>query len=224
MNNLNFSAFSSLGIQALTGLIESKAMFFQVNEEEKIVQDILLMELIVQGIEFIFYFYLVYMIITGHVDKNITSHRYLDWSITTPVMLVSFIIFFKYLRNPDRKIRFIESINEEKSNIIKIVLSNALMLLFGFLAERSIISTPLGVALGFIPFAYTFKLLYSDYAKYTNLSSTLFYISFIIWGLYGVAAVLPFVQKNIFYNVLDLFSKNAYGIFIYFFLRSKANL
>ena len=31
----------------------------------------------------------------------------------------------------------------------------------------------------------------------------------ILWGLYGVAAVLPLSEKNISYNILDIFSKNT---------------
>ena len=213
------SAFTSLGLQAVTGLFEGQALFSKLRPEDLILKDILTMELIVQIIEFIFYAYLVYMIVSGHMSKFITSHRYVDWTITTPVMLVSFIMFFKYLKNPQRNIRLFESMKEEKANIIKVIIANALMLLFGFLAERSIINTTVGITLGFIPFAYMFKIIYSDYAKDTEIAQLLYYVSFITWGLYGVAAALPFNQKNTMYNILDLFSKNAYGLFLYFLFK-----
>lgn len=216
------SAFTSLGLQAVTGLFEGQALFSKLRPEDLILKDILTMELIVQIIEFIFYAYLVYMIVSGHMSKFITSHRYVDWTITTPVMLVSFIMFFKYLKNPQRNIRLFESIKEEKVNIIKVIAANALMLLCGFLAERSMINSTLGIALGFIPFAYMFKIIYSDYAKDTEIAQLLYYVSFITWGLYGVAAALPFNQKNTMYNILDLFSKNAYGLFLYFFIKYKS--
>jgi bacteriorhodopsin len=220
--SLATSAFTSLGLQAITGLFQGQAIFSNLNSEDLILKDILTMELVVQVIEFIFYAYLVYMIISGHLSKFITSHRYVDWTITTPVMLVSFIMFFKYLKNPQRNIRLFESIKEEKVNIIKVIIANALMLLFGFLAERSMINSTLGIALGFIPFAYMFKIIYSDYAKDTEIAQLLYYVSFITWGLYGVAAALPFNQKNTMYNILDLFSKNAYGLFLYFFIKYKS--
>ena len=216
------SAFTSLGLQAVTGLFEAQALFTNLRPEDLILKDILSMELIVQVIEFIFYAYLVYMIVSGHVSKAITSHRYVDWTITTPVMLVSFILFFKYLKNPTRGIRIFQSIKEEKTNIIKVVIANALMLLCGFLAERSMIPATLGIALGFIPFAYMFKIIYADYAKDTDIAKILYYVSFIVWGLYGVAAALPFNQKNTMYNILDLFAKNAYGLFLYFFIKFKS--
>ena len=221
MKYLNLSAYGSLGFQFLTGLVESSGLYAKIPEKDKILQDILTMELIVQAIEFIFYLYLVYKIVNGDITKDITSHRYLDWFITTPTMLVSFILFFKYLKDPERNIRFFESFNEERSNILKIVIGNALMLLLGLLAETSVINNYVGITLGFLPFAYIFKILYSEYAKHTVLATQLFYAFFGIWGLYGVGAVLPFEQKNIAYNILDIFSKNFYGLFLYFYIKNK---
>lgn len=218
MNTLNLSAYTSLGLQFITGIIEGQGLVLKLNPKDLILQDILLMELFVQAIEFIFYLYLVQSIVSGQLAKTVTSHRYIDWSITTPIMLISFILFFKYLQKPDRGIRFQQSFLEEKWNILKIVSANALMLLFGFLGERGIINQYLGVSIGFIPFAYIFKQLYSNYAKETIIGTRLFYFSFLIWGLYGVAAVLPFAKKNTMYNILDLFAKNAYGLFLYVYI------
>jgi bacteriorhodopsin len=218
MSILNISAFISLIVQFITGLVESTGLYTRIDEKDKILQDILLMELIVQSIEFIFYMYLVYKILNGFIIKDITLHRYVDWFITTPTMLISFVLFFKYLKDKERNIRFFESINEEKTNIIKLVLANALMLLLGFLGELNIINKYIGVTLGFLPFAYVFKILYSEYAKHTELAKKLFYLFFGIWGMYGVAAVLPFEQKNTAYNILDLFAKNFYGLFLYAFI------
>jgi bacteriorhodopsin len=218
MNTLNLSAYTSLGLQFITGVIEAKGLTVKLKKEDFILQDILSIELIVQFIEFIFYIYLVQSILSGKLPSLITSHRYVDWTITTPVMLISFVLFFKYLNNPERGIRIQESFLEEKWNIGKILLANSLMLLFGFLGERGFINQYLGVAIGFIPFAFTFKQLYSNYAKYTKTGRNLFYFSFIIWGLYGVAAVLPFAEKNTMYNILDLFAKNAYGLFLYLYI------
>lgn len=219
MSTLALSALGSLGLQAITGIIEAHGLVLNVKPTEKIVQDILAMELFVQSIEFIFYTYLVYMLLTHNVDKYITSHRYVDWAITTPFMLVSFVLFFKYLGNPDMGISFWESIEEEKSDLIKIVAANALMLLLGFLAERGIINTTFGVSVGFIPFIYVFHLLYTKYVKDNDSAKILYYFILTVWSLYGVAAFLPFVPKNTMYNILDLFSKNAYGIFLYIYLR-----
>jgi bacteriorhodopsin len=220
MNYLNISAYSSLGLQFLTGLFEARGLAFDVKQEDKIVKDVLTVELLVQLIEFIFYIYLVYLIFSNKVYDSVTSHRYFDWALTTPTMLVGFIVFFKYLKEPMRNIRWFESVKEEYVNILKIVIANGLMLLFGYLAELSIIDKYIGITLGFIPFAYVFKILYADYAKGNKLATNIFYVSFLVWSLYGVGAVLPFAAKNTVYNILDLFAKNGYGLFLYFYLQS----
>ena len=221
MTALNASAYISLAVQFITGAIETEGLLINIKKEDLILRDILTIELFVQTIEFIFYLYLVSLIIKNAVNKDITSHRYGDWSITTPTMLISFLLFFKYLQNPKRGIRLIDSVKEEKTNIIKIVLANAAMLFFGFIAERGFINTALGVSIGFIPFFYMFYLLYTEYAQFNSLAKTIFNLSFVVWGLYGAAAFLPFSPKNTMYNILDLFAKNAYGLFLYFFIRSK---
>ncbi len=221
MSALNTSAYISLAVQFITGAIETDGLFLNIKESDLILRDILTIELFVQTIEFIFYIYLVSLIIKNSLHKDVTSHRYMDWSLTTPTMLISFLLFFKYLKNPDRNIRLLESVSEEKTNIIKIVLANAAMLFFGFIAERGFINTTAGITIGFIPFFYMFYLLYTEYAQFNSLAKTVFNLSFVVWGLYGAAAFLPFAPKNIMYNVLDLFAKNAYGIFLYLFIRSK---
>jgi bacteriorhodopsin len=218
MSWLNLSAYGSLAVQFITGLIEADGLTVPLKEENLIVKDVLALELLVQSIEFVFYVYLVYLIVQGRMTTSVTSHRYLDWSITTPTMLISFVVFFKYLNQPNRKIRLFQSIREEQGNIIKLVLANALMLGLGYFAEQSIIPRYVGVTLGFIPFAYMFKVIYANYVKTSIVAQRLYYFSFLIWGLYGVAAVLPFTSKNIMYNILDVFAKNAYGLFLYGFI------
>ena len=36
----------------------------------------------------------------------------------------------------------------------------------------------------------------------------------VIWPLYGVAAMFNSKYKNFAYNILDIFSKNFYGLYI----------
>ena len=44
----------------------------------------------------------------------------------------------------------------------------------------------------------------------------------IIWSLYGVAAMFPTIIKNIFYNILDIISKNFYGLYLFSKVRAMA--
>ena len=47
-----------------------------------------------------------------------TPRRYIDWSITTPIMLFSTIIFFKYneVKNTDRPFTAFEFYDKNKDN------------------------------------------------------------------------------------------------------------
>jgi bacteriorhodopsin len=220
MSILNQSAIGSLIIQAITGIVEYTGLGFKVNPEDEVVKDILRVELLVQVVEFIFYMYLVYKILHGYIDSDITSHRYFDWMITTPVMLVNFAVFFKYLKNPKEEISYTKSIQDDSKPLLYLVIANAFMLLFGYLGEIGIFNINISTAIGFIPFAFIFKQLYSNFVGSDSFSQILFYFTFAVWGLYGVAAVLPFQLKNTFYNVLDLFAKNAFGLFLYFYIRT----
>ena len=56
MNYLHLSAYGSLALQFITGLIETSGLYATIPEKDKILQDILTMELLVQIIEFIFYY------------------------------------------------------------------------------------------------------------------------------------------------------------------------
>lgn len=107
-----------------------------------------------------------------------------------------------------------ESFQNNKSNIIPIVILNAIMLLFGYLGEVKQINNYLAVFLGFLPFFAMFYIIYENYAKFTPNGEILFWYFSVVWSLYGVAAIMPYLWKNISYNILDIFAKNFFGIFL----------
>jgi bacteriorhodopsin len=80
------TAYASLVIQFLTGAIDVWGLNIEVPKDKEIFRDLLKVELGVQSVEFIFYSWMV-----SNFDKiqNITPYRYLDWMVTTPVMLVT---------------------------------------------------------------------------------------------------------------------------------------
>ena len=69
---------------------------------------------------------------------------------------------------------------------------------------------------GFIPFIYYFKMIYDKYLinNKENNKIKIYWFFFIIWTIYGIVAFLPYEQKNIAYNILDLFSKNLFSVFL----------
>jgi hypothetical protein len=95
MSSVKLSTNLSIIIQVLTGLIGIHGLFIRLPEKHKILQNILTLELIVQFIELFFYiFVLQSMVITAL--PHMAATRYMDWIITTPTMLLTTIIFFKY--------------------------------------------------------------------------------------------------------------------------------
>tara|TARA_B110001469_G_C9576637_1_gene285952 strand:- start:6 stop:689 length:684 start_codon:yes stop_codon:yes gene_type:complete len=210
----------SLIVQIITTLISLEGIYLPLQPKDVILTDILKLEAVVQLIEGCFY---IWMILGSHKVDQITPRRYIDWVITTPTMLISTIIYFKYkekLENRESSIMNINSfISTNKSNIIKIVTYNAGMLLFGFLGETNVINKYISIPLGFIFFYKSFELIFYEYAIHSQESKLLFKFLVTLWALYGIAAMLPVVEKNICYNILDIFSKNFYGLYIYYVIK-----
>jgi hypothetical protein len=221
--NIIKSANVSLILQIITALIDLLALNFDIKEEDQILKDLLILELLVQVIEGSFY---IWMINSFSKLENITKYRYYDWSISTPAMLLTLVLYLIYLRyseelknsdNINKKDiipNFFKLIKENWENLITIIILNELMLLFGYLYEIGKLSKTYSVILGFIPFIMMFKIIYDNYAKYTESGMFMFKYFVIVWGLYGFAALFPYSMKNISYNILDLFSKNFFGLFL----------
>lgn len=207
--------YFSLFVQIVTTLLSLDGLTYDLNDKDKILKDILILETIVQVVEAIFY---IWVIAALKDLKLMTPRRYIDWFITTPTMLLSTIIFMEYLKN-ENSFTFMEFMNTHKKNITVIFVSNALMLLFGYLGETHKLNKNKSVFFGFIPFFISFYTIYDNYAKHSELGNKLFKFLISIWSLYGIAALLDIKTKNICYNLLDIVSKNFYGLFIYYYIR-----
>ena len=201
----------SLFVQITTGLVQLYALFISIPKEHEILQSILATETIVQFIEAVFYMWLAYGI---YKMKDVTSTRYFDWMITTPLMLLATIIYFKYLEK-EKVFTFFEFIENNKDNIIKIFGYNWAMLLFGYLGETNKLDMSISVPIGFVFFALSFYTIYTNYTT-TPEAIQLFNFLFFVWSLYGVAAIMSINVKNFMYNLLDIVSKNFYGLFIFY--------
>jgi len=215
----------SVVVQLLTGIIEMGAAFYvDVPRENYIIKQLLYLELLVQAIEGLFYIWLVY-----NFDSviNITPKRYIDWIITTPTMLTTLIFYLIYLRYKNEKIdttklEFSSLVNDNAGVLSKILLLNWSMLFFGYLGEMKILSTLSGVLLGFVPFLMYYYAIYEKYAvKSGEQGVKLFWYFLFFWSLYGVVALLPYNLKNSLYNILDLFAKNFFGLFLSYILLLK---
>jgi len=206
------SGIVSLIIQIIVGGIDFAAIKKEINPKDEILKDLLKVELFVQIIEFIFYVWLFYYF--HKVSRNITPYRYLDWSITTPLMLITLSAFLSH--TDTTRDRLSDFLSKHTSSIIKIVFLNAMMLFFGFIGEIGYLNKYLSTALGFIPFALNFKYIKDTFLPSSEdmIKNIVYYWFVFTWSLYGVFAVMSYTNKNIGYNILDIFSKNFFGLFL----------
>ena len=216
------SGLFSLLVQFLVGTIDYRAIGLPLDPNDEILRDLLKVELVVQIVEFIFYVWLIYYF--SKVSRNITPVRYLDWAITTPLMLITLSAFLK--QNGTSMMRLGDFLSNYKGSIVIIVLLNAAMLLFGLIGELGFLNLYLSTALGFIPFALNFKyiketFLPSDEDKFKN---ALFYWFVFFWALYGVFALTSYTIKNTGYNILDIFAKNFFGLFLAYVVWAKSKM
>jgi len=227
----------SVIVQIITAIIQVFSLFIKVPPSYFILKQLLVLENIVQVIQGSFYAWLFFNI---QSVTNITSKRYIDWVITTPIMLISLICYMIFLRGSSESHVNIFSILRGNYAIIStIVILNALMLLFGYLGEVNVIPLIWGVLIGFIPFIIYYYIIYDKFVKsdshtttYTdtdnmqsNVNSTilkLFLYFLFFWSLYGIVGLLPYYIKNTIYNILDLFSKNFFGLLLSYLIITKS--
>jgi bacteriorhodopsin len=220
---LHSSLLFSIVVQLITGIIELFALFMRTPPGMTLIKQLLGLEVAVQTVEGGFYAWLYYNI---HNVKNITPKRYADWALTTPTMLVTLVAYIIYLNHGSHSLSLPQLLRENSTPILQILGLNWLMLLFGYLGEIGVISLVAGVAIGFIPFITYFYLIYERFIRTSTLpnnTSLQIYAYFLVfWSLYGIVAVLPYTLKNTIYNVLDLFSKNFFGLFLSYLIVSTA--
>ena len=208
----------SIIVQLMTGIIEVGTFFINVPKSYYLLRELFLLDLAVQLIECMFYFWLAF-----NFTKilNVTPKRYIDWVITTPTMLVTLIIYLIYLnRKPTDDLEFFALLKANSGVIIPVLILNWTMLLFGYLGEIKAIPVLSSILLGFIPFLIYYYMIYVNYVSENNSGYLLFWYFFGFWTLYGVAATLPYYIKNSFYNILDLFAKNFFGLFLSYIIIS----
>jgi len=222
MDNINFSTNASIIIQIITG-IGLHGVFINLPEKHKILQSILTLEMIVQFIELFFYILILQPMVKSALPQ-MAAARYIDWVITTPTMLLTAIILFKYEEylenNIDKKIEFFDFLKTDRDNIVSIFVCNFLMLFFGYLGEIGVIDIKLSSILGFIFLGITFYIIYKNYAVKSKNAKKLFYYMFTVWAIYGIAALMTPSTKNIMFNILDIFAKNFMGLYLYYRIKN----
>ena len=118
------SIYLSLAIQILTTFISLDGFNIKIPPKDNILKDILGIEAFVQFVEAFFY---IWVILALHDTKLMTPRRYLDWMITTPIMLFTTIMFMKYNENKNKPFTVIEFIKTHKQDVIKLFIFNGMI-------------------------------------------------------------------------------------------------
>lgn len=215
---LNYTLVISIYIQLLTLIVGLIIITKKIPSDYVLIKELLFLELFVQIVEGSFYIWLAY---NFKNITNITPLRYFDWSITTPTMLITLISYLLFLdakaKHQTHKLTLTSIVKANYSTLVSIIFLNWSMLLFGYLGEIKVIPVFYSVLLGFIPFLIYYYMIYNNFvSKNSNYTTgyNVFIYFFFFWSLYGFAALLPYYSKNILYNILDLFAKNFFGLFL----------
>ena len=215
---LNYTLVISIYIQLLTLILGLFISIKNIPSDYVLIKELLFLELFVQIVEGSFYIWLAY---NFKNITNITPLRYFDWSITTPTMLITLISYLLFLdakaKHQTHKLTLTSIVKTNYSTLVSIIFLNWSMLLFGYLGEIKVIPVFYSVLLGFIPFLIYYYMIYNNFvSKNSNYTTgyNVFIYFFFFWSLYGFVALLPYYSKNILYNILDLFAKNFFGLFL----------
>ena len=136
--------------------------------------------------------------------KEITRLRYIDWAITTPIMLLVLSLVLSFNSKTTIQLHW----------FALTVFFNYAMLYFGYVGETGQLEKITASVIGFIALFLMYGLVFINYLlPKRNMDNTvLFSIFVVIWSMYGVAYHFEEEQKNVTYNYLDLISKCLVGI------------
>ena len=173
------------------------------------VRHILNLETCISVVAAFFYGKFIKMIDTSTtIDYNeINMTRYVDWAITTPIMLLVLCLAFLY--NTGGRLKF--------QTFLKILAMNFLMLFSGYAGSVNLIDKYVALAFGFVFFFALYGFIYQKFiAKKPIFDNLILYWSFFIfWICYGLVYLQPDKFKNVVFNYLDLFAKAFVGIFFW---------
>lgn len=208
------STIYSLIVQIITGIIGGAALFVPLEQKDKILGDVLGLEMGVQVIELIFYFWFLFVKDIG----TITTTRYFDWFLSTPVMLLTMSAYFSYesLKEKFRHQSIHDFVKENQRPLLAIFFFNFLMLLAGYLGEIGLVTKLFAFLYGFVALSLSFGTIYKNFVLREGFVQNFFGIMAVAWSGYGVAYLFDPVKKNVIYTILDIIAKNFFGLYLGF--------
>lgn len=225
MNEFELSYYSSVIIQFLSLIIQGYGYTLNVVPSLHTLKYALNIEFFVSLIEIVVYIWIGTNL--GNYS-SVMKKRYIDWFITTNALMVSFSLLFIFFYQQKEEVQeeplpLNKILHRNISKYVPILSFNTLMLVCGYLGEINYFPKMISVSTGFFFFFLSFYYLYKFFAKYTMIGTQVLYGLAIIWSLYGLAHIFSEKWKNVSYNILDLISKNAFGVILVYMLLSYKN-
>jgi bacteriorhodopsin len=172
------------------------------------VRNILNLETCISVVAAFFYGKFVNEVQDNVAYDKINTMRYLDWAITTPIMLLVLVLALLY---NDKKgaMKF--------TSYLVILFFNYLMLGVGYLGEQGFMDKLSANMIGFAGFFGLYGFIYKKYIENSkNIDNRILFNAFVVlWSLYGVFYMLDDETRVVGYNILDLVSKCFVGIFFW---------
>ena len=222
MDSVYTSYVFSIVVQLILLVVLAYNVDMPVSPELAVLREAFRFEYYVSIIEFLGYLLIGYMLFQ---KKSVTIYRYADWFITTSILLISlsYVFLYRLYKEKDKTKELTNKyiFTEYRPVLQSLFLSNFFMLLFGFLGEMKKIPYFIGFILGMICFIITFTTLSNNFVKENKANDDLFTIFMLIWLFYGFAYLMPYKSKNMFYNLLDLVSKNMFGLYILYIIQQE---
>lgn len=229
MLTLKNSYYFSLIIQLISLVLFLFTFSSEVEPHKILLKNAYNLECFVSVVELIGYFILGYYL---HTKTNLTALRYGDWFVTTNMMLVSLSLFLMF-----NNVYYDKSLseNEKQENLkkytfeylqenygtefLKIMFFNTFMLVFGLMGELKFLDKYVSLFIGLILFGLSFYYVVTNFAENILINNIVLGVFIFIWLLYAIAFMMKFEQKNIAYNILDLISKNMFGVFLFSYMK-----
>lgn len=223
----------SFFVQIITLMLGLVIVFLtNVSSSNRLIREALILENAVQIIEGAFYIWFIYFY-TKNVDKeDIAKYRYYDWFFSTPLMIISTVAYFHYNNtklygasaaasaSASAASSLYNFIKTDIQKISELLFYNFNMLFLGYLQELKLVSLAISTIFGFLFLGLLFLKMFVYYVKNNSANYLIFYLMLFIWSLYGVAALYKNKIKNASYNILDVFSKNFFGLFLAYLVYS----
>lgn len=208
MSTLTNSFFLTYVVLFTTGTI---TFIESIRTANPAIRHILNLETCISIVAVFFYTQFMKMIQTNNINfSEITKLRYVDWSITTPMMILALTLVLSF--NSKQRVSL--------QNYILLILLNYGMLYMGYLGESGrmdkVKASIAGFAFFFAMFAFIWVLFLMNSKSMNSL--VVYSLYFVVWAIYGIVYFFNEKNKNISYNVLDLIAKGLIGIGLWTYL------